>query len=333
MFKAKPPVINPRKRQNPGLFDMAPPAVQDSPPTTPDFRQPTRHTDDGGEDFEFDKTPPTRKPWLAIGLLIGAIAAGFGLSVQYDSLLGQIAVATLGAGSLHGLWRGGLRKLVMLPASLGMLVLLASHPGFADPLIKMVAGKSSELGNGLACVAAFVLAMLAAGTVVRVIRNRIIMKRPFLRATDRLFGTTLGAAEGALILLTICWTAVLVEPHTRSILEEPSIEAGSVQHKFAAGLVRLTEEIDGSPLRPIVRDANPIEEIPALRDAIENLKASGPNAIDSKVRKAAMEALKTADPEKLGVLQKLVRDQARKDQSRDNAYRQLPKPTDTPPNR
>lgn len=330
MFNAKPPVIKPRKRAKQGLFDMAPPAVENRPPVAPDFRQLARRENDAGADFEFDKSPPPRKPWLAIGLLVGAVAAGFGLSLQYDSLLGQIATAMVGAGSLHGLWRGGLRKIVMLPASLGMFVLLASYPNFADPVVKMMAGKSSSLGNGLACVAAFVLAMLAAGTLVRVIRNRIIMKRPLLRATDRLFGTTIGGAEGALILLTICWTAVLVEPQARSILREPSIEAGSVQHQFAAGLVRLAEEIDASPLRPIVRDANLLEEVPALHNAIENLGTTGQpfdlNAINPRLREAAMEYLKAADSEKREGQPNALEKYERGNQSRDRAYRQLPKP-------
>ncbi len=326
MFNAKPPVIKPQERDKAGLFDMAPPSVKNRPPTTPDFRQPARRENDGGEDFEFDKTPRAGQPWLAIGLLVGAIAAGFGLSVQYDSLLGQFAAAILGAGSLHGLLRGGLRKLVMLPASVGTLALLASHPDFADPLVKMVAGESSAIGNGLACAATFVLAMLAAGTAVRIIRNRFIMKRPILRATDRLFGTSIGGAEGVLILLTICWTAVLVEPQARSILRQPSIEADSAQHQFAAGLVRLAEEIDDSPLRPIIRDANLLEEFPAIREAIEGMESGNLNAIDPEFRKAAMEYLKNADPEQRSGLSKALGEYEQNNASRDKAYRQLPKP-------
>ncbi len=333
MFNAKPPVIKPRKRENDSLFDVAPPVVKGSPPPTPGFRQPNHREGGCGEDFEFDKTAAPRRPWLAIGLLIGAIAAGFGLSVQHDSMLGQIAVAILGAGSLHGLWRGGLRKIVMLPASVGMLVLLATYPNFADPVVKMVAGESSGLGNGLACVAAFVLAMVAAGTVVRVVRDRIVMTRPILRAPDGFFGTTIGAAGGGLILLAICWTAVIAEPHARTILKQPSVQAGTFEHQFAAGLVRLAEEIDGSPLQPIIRDANPLEEIPAIRDAIENMGAGGQsfdlNAIDPKLRKAAMEILKTADSDKHGGPPKALREYEQNNKSRDKAYRQLPKPSDS----
>lgn len=327
MFNAKPPVIRPHKRSKGSLFDMAPPTVEGSRPPTPDFRRPNHREDRCGEDFDFDKAPAPRKPWLAIGLLIGAIASGFGLSVQYDSLLGQIATAILGAGALHGLWRGGLRKLVMIPASLGMFVLLASYPSFAEPLVKMVAGKSTDLGNGLACVVAFLAAMLAAGAIVRVIRNRIIMKRPILRATDRLFGTTLGTAEGGLILLAICWTAVLVEPQARTILKQPATEAGSVQHQFAAGLVRLAEELDDSPLKPIVRDANPLEEIPAIRDAIDNMGTDAPQL------RQAFEYLKTADPEEINGLTNVLRNLEESNESRDKAYRRLPEPSGSGHNR
>src|SRR5690554_5177075 len=60
-------------------------------------------------------------PVLGLGLIAGASAAGLYFSTQSNYLLGQVAAVVIGGFGLHGLWRGGFRKMIMLPLTVGML--------------------------------------------------------------------------------------------------------------------------------------------------------------------------------------------------------------------
>lgn len=265
MFGRKSRVYQPRRRRQrqsePYLLGMK--AGPHRPPNA-EGRRRRRETP-----FHIDEPRRAGTPWLSILLLLGAAGALFAWSLRQEILLGQIAAPIVGLAGLHGLLRGGFRKALMLPVSIGMLFLVASNPGFADPIVRAIAGRTSALGNGIAGVLALVLSLTVAGAIVKAMRNRLIVRRPLLLAADRFLGTGIGLAEGALLVLLLCWSTVLLEPRARRVLDHPGTVQGSFQHQFASGLVRLTHEIDESPLEPIARDANVLEEIPSVRDALD----------------------------------------------------------------
>lgn len=287
-FRRKPHAFKPRRR---GRGDTEPFLIRmkNKPPPEP-MAEGRRRRD--GHDFHFDEPRRIRTPWLSMALLIGATGALFALSTQRGILLGQIAAPVLGLTGLHGLLRGGFRKIIMLPISIGMFLLVASNPGFASPLVQAVAGQTSPLGNGIASVLALIISLTFAGMIVKSMRNKFIVRRPFLLAVDRFFGTGIGLAEGGLVVLMLCWSTVLLESRAQMVLDHPSTQEGSVQHQFASGLLRLSNEIDESPLEPIARDANLLEEIPSVRDALNNPDTNGIislDMLDSETRAKAME--------------------------------------------
>ena len=300
-FKRKPRAYKPRRH---GRGDTEPFLVRMKNKPPPEPKAEGRRRRDG-HDFRFDEPLRIRTPWLSIALLIGAAAALFAISTQQEILLGQIAAPILGMMGLHGLLRGGFRKVIMLPVSVGMFLLVASNPGFADSLVRAVAGQSSPLGNGIACVLALIISLTVAGMIVKSIRNKFIVRRPLLLAADRFFGTGIGLAEGGLAVLMLCWSTVLLESRAQMVLDHPSTQEGSVQHQFASGLLRLSNEIDESPLEPIARDANLLEEIPSVRDALNNPDSNGIislDMLDSETRAKAMEywiGAKASDMERI----------------------------------
>ncbi|MCG8407232.1 MAG: CvpA family protein [Phycisphaerales bacterium] len=316
MTGTKPPVIRPPHRTKPSW-------------------NPSTHAAGPQTDFELEDHKRVPVPWVSIGLLLGGMAAGIGFSSQNDYLLGQIGATILGLSGLHGLWRGGLRKLIMLPATFVVLFLAMNNPGFADPITRAVFGKPSPFTNGIVCVAVVALALVVIGSVVKLFRNRFIMKRPFLRGADRFFGTSIGVAEGALTMLVLCWATVLLEPQARVIRDHPNRVTESMQHRFAAGIIQLAEEIQDGPFESIVHEANLLERFPEVRDALYNLgeqtqldlEAIHPDArrepLDAKARKELMDRVKKLDPDLFGTPMDKV-EKGHKD--RDRAYRRMPMP-------
>lgn len=303
-----PPVIRPTRGPAPATWDS------------------DRYTTTRSTDFEFKDEDRTPIPWISIGLLLGALTAGLAISVKNNYLLGQIAVAVLGVSGFHGLWRGGLRKLIMLPVTFVVLFLVSRNPGFADPIVKATFGQSSSLANGIVCVITVVLTLVVVGFMVKLIRNRFIMKRPLMRGADRFFGTTVGLAEGAFTMILLCWAVVLLEPQARVVRDHPNRSTESIQHRVAAGIVQLAEEIQDSPLEPIALEANLLEEIPEIRDALYNLGERNQldlEAMDPDARRKAMDNLRNLDTEVLG---NLMDKMEKTHQDRDHSYQHLPKP-------
>lgn len=248
-------------------------------------------------DFEFDK--PASKgtfPWLGVGLIFGAVGTGLYFGHESNSLLGQGATAIIGMAGLHGLWRGGFRKIVMLPVTIALMVLVSTRPDFAAPAIKLLnGGQPSTVGNVIACGLAVLLTMIVTTTVVRKVREKVILKRPILRGTDRLTGTSIGALEGGLVVLALCWSAALLGPQAREVAHHPDTVAGSPRHVLATTIVRLNEEIDGSPIRNLVRNHNVLAELPTVKAALngsDQFGAMNGGLLDPANREKAAELLK-----------------------------------------
>ncbi|MBX3396253.1 MAG: CvpA family protein [Phycisphaerae bacterium] len=258
---------------------------------------------DNAPDFEFGAPAAPGIPWLGLGMLIGGAATGFYFSDRADFLLGEVAAVLLGAFGLHGLWRGGFRKLVMLPVTIGVLVLVSAKPDFADPLIRAVRGESSLAGNMAACALAIVGSLLTAGWLVRTVRQRVIIRRPMLLGADRFVGATVGLAEGGLLLLVICWAVVLAEKPLSQVKDHTSSEPGSARHALASGMLRFVADIDGSPLQTLVRNYNYLESVPSVQAAIQQMEQAAANPEGWNGSASGLtELLQNVDPAALGEL-------------------------------
>lgn len=221
-----------------------------------------------GREFVLDPSETMGASALIGSLLLGLTAGGFYLSFDNDFLLGQLAIPILGLSAVHGLWRGAFRKLVMLPLTLGVLYLVTTHPHFADPIVKAVAGDNPRLGTIGACVATVVLVLCIFGFLVRIARKRWIMRRPSLLCADRFLGTTLGLAEGAFAVLMLSWAAVLIEPQARVVRDHRNLTEDRWEFRLAAGVVQFADELDASPFNSLVYESNLLDEIPAMREAL-----------------------------------------------------------------
>jgi uncharacterized membrane protein required for colicin V production len=206
------------------------------------------------------------------------LALGIGLffySARQGVLLGQIAAVILSLATLHGVIRGGFRKIVMLAASIGVLTVAVSYPNLADNVISSVAGSSSSLANGIATVVGIGLTLLVASVLSGRLRGRHIVRRPALLAIDRAVGGCIGLAEGTLVTLAMCWMAVMIRPHAELVRDHPSTVPGSVRQQLATTLVDLSGEAQTDPLGGIVESTNLLKKSPTLCRAIDRLNATG----------------------------------------------------------
>ncbi len=252
-------------------------------------------------DFHFDKAKEGTFPWLGFGLVAGAVGTALYFGHDANSMLGQAAAVIIGLGGIHGLWRGGFRKLVMLPVTIALMLLVSTKPDFADPAIQALNnGQSSTIGNVIACGLAIALSMFVTTAVVRRVREKVIMKRPLLRGTDRFTGTTIGAAEGALIVLGLCWSVALLEPQAREVAHHPNTVEGSFQHELATNIVRLGEEIDDSPIRSLVREHNVLAELPVVKAAMDQAGAGNGSPWDASSSEGARRLLKQIESGEYG---------------------------------
>lgn len=271
----------------------------------------------------FEVEPPRRRPksLLLVGLIAGSCAAMFFLSVRAGYLLGEIAAPVFLLSGLHGIWRGALRKMIMLPVSIGIAYLVTSQVDFADPVIRLMGGKSSLIGNVIACGLAIVLAVVVVGSIVRAVRDRLTRNRPFLLTVDRSLGAGLGLAEAGIVMLCLCWSAVLVAPQAKATQALRPADTDSFQHVLTTGLIQLTDEIDRGPFRSIVRDHNLLADVPAVREALSGLPS---DSSSPDWHKEITEFLRKADQNQESETDTPFQQYRRANRQRDNTYRSLP---------
>lgn len=254
----------------------------------------------GERNFEVDRerSTPSRCCSGTLGkvLILGAAAAGFGASAHFDVMLGQIASVMMGLTTLHGNFRGGLRKGIMLPATVLVCWYLYSNPDVVAPLVGMV-GASGPFANAVGAAVVAGLALFIIGLPVKMVRNRVVRKRPVLAGMDRFFGSTIGLAEGGVLMAMLMWTSVLLEPMAQNTVDHPKAQAS--QKKIASGVLRLTHEIDESPFVGFARDGNLLAEIPEVKQHLEAIRPDGsidPSKVDPSVQNMIAEMLKGLDP-------------------------------------
>jgi hypothetical protein len=208
-------------------------------------------------------------------LLLMAGVALLLYSIREEHLLGQVAAPILTLGAVHGLWRGGFRKILMLLVTVGVLYFVCAYPTFADPLVQRVVGASSGVVSGLITVGVAIIMYLVANRAVARFRGRHIANRTGRLRLDRLVGTTIGFAEGAIVVLSICWTAVMVRPNALAARDRVDSSVDPSQRQTAAAVVKLADEAEAEPFGQIVNATNLIERMPALHDTIDQFNRTG----------------------------------------------------------
>lgn len=218
-------------------------------------------------------------PRFLLALVLGLGGGLFFYSNQHDFLLGQIAAAALTPMAMHGVWRGGFRKAAML------IVLLSLGWGFgylaqaSDYLLNFVGQGGGKLTTPLAVVLSIGL-WIAAYFMVGTARSRWIERSRHRLAMDRGLGLLVGLGEGAIVVLTICWMATSLEPFGRTIADGTGTIEGSPRQSAGQLIIRLANESRIGFLGEVVRKTNPIENTPALRDAVNEMNTTGQLKVD-----------------------------------------------------
>jgi len=265
---------------------------------------------------------------LAAGVLLLGMAL-FGLSAEAGLLLGQLAAFVATPLAVFGLWRGGLRKIVSLATLLGLVSLFAAFPDLPAAISGAFGGASNVVAGYLAVGACVVMAIVISGALARRLRNRLVADRPVAEACDRMLGALVGLAEASLLLLAICWIVTMVRPFAARLVESQGPDSSAMQAKVAACLLQLGEEASSGPIGEITRSTCVWFDVPALRQVIEDLNATGrldlsKLRIDPQTAAQLPEALRSSPD---GGLDALMEQYRRNAQLRDEAVRALPFPT------
>jgi hypothetical protein len=234
-------------------------------------------------------------PLLSSLALITLAGGTFWYSATKGVLVGQIASAGMLPFALHGLLRGGVIKSVMLAVTLLIIAVGTYQPAFADSLVVAMTGKSSPAANMFAAAIIFGLVFLVARLGAGCVRRRVVMKRRWFLSLDRLAGTTIGAAEGALFVMVACWTALALRPFGENLMHAPRAEDESFGRHVGRAIVRLSDEVSPGALGEFCRSTNPLNGIPALSEAAAELNATGSidvNRLDPQTRAMLNEVLR-----------------------------------------
>lgn len=209
---------------------------------------------------------------LCIVVLAGAL---YGVSAQANYLLGQLAAAIAGPLTLLGLWRGAFRKVLMLGGFVaGCYVFMrlqapsAGAVGPANPPVGVSAGSMMAL---LAIPVLLILAALAG----RFFYAAYFARRPFARTCDRFFGTLVGLAEAAMVILPLCWITTMILPAAFRVRDSAPGGPDSTQTRFAAAIVQLGLEASSGPVGEVTRATNLIATFPVLKQMIDDLNQTG----------------------------------------------------------
>lgn len=283
----------------------------------------------GGGQEQMDREAPGFPLKSAALILLTAVAL-FAASDHYGYLLGQIAAPILAIGTLHGLWRGGFRKIVMLAATVGLLYGVTAGGGCAAKLLG--GGQPSRAAGWSYAVLglAGIVALLMVSAVVKSVRKNMIVTRPLACGVDRIVGVIVGLIEPALLVLAVCWTVTEIRPHAQLIRDHRDTEVGSFRHQMATQMVRLADEADRGVVGRLVRATNPFDQIPMIRKAIDELNTTGQcslfdlSKLDPQTADGLNAVLKQTPAGDLGGLNDVIEQYKRSNEARDKAYRQLP---------
>jgi len=207
--------------------------------------------------------------WLLISALFaGAIASGT-YFIQQGHIVGTIAAPILLLPALHGIWRGGVRKILILPVLLATFWCLIEAPAKVAPYIQpYVEGYNITLIHVL--IAAMALPVLLVGMfLVRNIRRQLILPNNTAFRVDRFVGALAGLAEGGLMVLSICWVSVFMAPQMHEALANDRLPRASLQRNVAESFVQIANEAQTGKLGEIVARTNILAHVPELRARID----------------------------------------------------------------
>jgi len=230
---------------------------------------------------DVDLRPPPRSPTAAMAFLFLAAAGAFAYFAQRGHLVGEIASAVILPCALHGVWRGGFRKIAMIAATLGLLNLFWNKPDFAAPLVNAVGAPSGAFSNVVAALLTSLAAWITVFFTARGLHRRVIARSRFNVTADRFVGATIGAAEGGLIVLTLCWLALSLRPYATGLVNSQETLPGSARDRIGRYLLQIADESANGPVGRIALATNPIDRVPELRNAFEQLNSTGKLNLES----------------------------------------------------
>lgn len=211
-------------------------------------------------------------PELLSAVFLGASL--FLLSTQKALLLGQLSAIVITPLVLLGLLRGGIRKGFWLFGFILAVYAAAVLPPYLTPLLSSVAGSSASGAASLLSIVIAFVGFLATGLIGRAIRKKLV-QRPGFSMLDRGLGMAIGLAEGLFVVLSFCWTCMLLEPHAERLRNHAGLPLDSLQHQVAGNMIRLSREVSNGSMGEFLRTTNPINKVPSLRDAIQGLNETG----------------------------------------------------------
>lgn len=209
-----------------------------------------------------------------VALILGLGALLFHLSNDRSFLLGQFVAVVCTPLALYGLVKGGVRKAMMLAAVFAAFYGLATLPDVLETILTPMLGATTPLATLVGtAIAGFVL-IIVAGMWSKRLKARLHKSSGGI-FFDRSFGAMVGTAEGALVVLTVCWVSTLLQPQAVRLRDQAGAPIDSFRHQFAGNLIRVANEASVGPIGDFVRSTNPIEQSPALKSMIQSLNETG----------------------------------------------------------
>jgi len=223
--------------------------------------------------------PPSRRPptpvdmpgpaWLTITALFGGAIALLFYSIQQKHYLGILATPVLLVPALHGVWRGGFRKLLMIPVLVVASWWAVKAPAAYGPIVQQFL-RSADVGLVNMLVAACAVPILVLGLgLIQTFRRRVIMRNGILFRIDRFFGALVGLAEGGLVMLTICWTTILMAPKLREATADVQMDKNSIQRSIVDGFLQIADEAQTGQVGEIVAKTDVLDRVPTLKQKLE----------------------------------------------------------------
>lgn len=262
-------------------------------------------------------------------LAIGLAAATYGWGAIHGLLLFKIAAVVLVPLGLFAVWRGGLRKALVLGAMIGLFMLLTGNPDLVAQLINSVAGPSHPAVIAVGASVLAGLTLFLVGLFAKRLRRQLVGRSRLLARVDRFVGLSIGVVETSLLVLALCWTAQSLDTMARRITDDPEVDRASLPYQAARTLTQIGDETRRHGWSAFVRDTNPVTSVPALKELIDQLNETGrldfdAAALDSLLPRTGASSSPQAAP---AFLQKVIEEQKRSAEARGKAYRQLEQST------
>ena len=209
--------------------------------------------------------------WLCWFTCLGGLASYFWADGDHVT---SAVVSFVAVTGLAGYWLGGSVILAFLAALTSGGLFATKLAEVFGPVVGDFFGTSGILNSILAtcigCITIGIVAML----VVEIVWKRLLGKRGHQWALNQSFGLSLGAIHGAVLSLMILGGVVVAEPHARSAVKgETETVQVFMRQCTANSILKTGQALRSSPIGPFIRQFNPFEHVPQLRQ-LSQLPAS-----------------------------------------------------------